>query len=160
VLAKRPRPEADTVVLEVDAVRKEFGGLVAVNDISFRVRAGEIMGLIGPNGAGKSTTFNLITGVLKATSGRVRFLNERLDRWPAREISRRGVGAGFQPVQLLPTMTVLENVALGALLRRDVGVMAAAMDAERGIEAELLHEAAVQLERVGLGDYMYEQAGN
>src|SRR5690606_40574314 len=63
-LAKRPRPEADTVVLEVDAVRKEFGGLVAVNDISFRVRAGEIMCLIGPNGAGKSTTFNIITGVL------------------------------------------------------------------------------------------------
>ncbi|HLV29267.1 MAG TPA: branched-chain amino acid ABC transporter ATP-binding protein/permease [Burkholderiaceae bacterium] len=160
VLAKRPRPEADTVVLEVDAVRKEFGGLVAVNDISFRVRAGEIMGLIGPNGAGKSTTFNLITGVLKATSGRVRFLNERLDTLPAREISRLGVGRSFQHVQLLPTMTVLENVALGAHLRRDVGVMAAAMHAERGIEAELLHEAAVQLERVGLGDYMYEQAGN
>lgn len=159
-LAQRRRPESGTVVLEVESIRKEFGGLVAVNDISFRLRAGEIMGLIGPNGAGKSTTFNLITGVLKATSGRVRFMNERLDTLPAREISRLGVGRSFQHVQLLPTMTVLENVALGAHLRRPVGVVAAALHAERGIEAELLHEAAVQLQRVGLGDYMHEQAGN
>ena len=159
-LAQRRRPEAGKVVLEVESIRKEFGGLVAVNDISFRLRAGEIMGLIGPNGAGKSTTFNLITGVLKATSGRVRFLDERLDTLPAREISRLGVGRSFQHVQLLPDMTVLENVALGAHLRRNVGVVAAALHAERSIEAEILHEAAVQLERVGLGDYLYEQAGN
>ncbi len=159
-LAQRPRPEAGTVVLEVESIRKEFGGLVAVNDISFRLRAGEIMGLIGPNGAGKSTTFNLITGVLKATSGRVRFLKDRLDVLPAREISRLGVGRTFQHVQLLPTMTVLENVALGAHLRRNVGVVSAALHTDRSIEAELLHEAAVQLERVGLADYMYEQAGN
>ncbi|HLU78122.1 MAG TPA: branched-chain amino acid ABC transporter ATP-binding protein/permease [Burkholderiaceae bacterium] len=159
-LAQRPRPTPGSVVLQVEAIRKEFGGLVAVNDISFSLKAGEIMGLIGPNGAGKSTTFNLITGVLKATSGRVRFLNERLDTLPAREISRLGVGRSFQHVQLLPDMTVLENVALGAHLRRNVGVVAAALHAERSIEAELLHEAAVQLERVGLGDYLYEQAGN
>lgn len=159
-LAQRPRPEAGKVVLQVESVRKEFGGLVAVNDISFVLRAGEIMGLIGPNGAGKSTTFNLITGVLKATSGRVRFLNERLDTLPAREISRLGVGRSFQHVQLLPDMSVLENVALGAHLRRNVGVVAAALHAERSIEAELLHEAAVQLKRVGLGDYLYELAGN
>src|SRR5690554_4075503 len=160
VLPQRPRPETGKVVLEVEAIRKEFGGLVAVNDISFTLRAGEIMGLIGPNGAGKSTTFNLITGVLEPTSGLVRFQGELLDKLPAREISRLGVGRTFQHVQLLPTMTVLENVALGAHLRRNVGVVAASLHAERGIEAELLHEAAVQLERVGLGDYMYEQAGN
>ena len=159
-LERRPRPAADTVVLEVDSIRKEFGGLVAVNDISFRLKAGEIMGLIGPNGAGKSTTFNLITGVLQATRGRVRFLNERLDTLPAREISRLGVGRTFQHVQLLANMTVLENVALGAHLRRNVGVVAAALHAERKVEAEVLHEAAVQLQRVGLGDYLYEQAGN
>src|SRR5690606_3092505 len=135
-LPRRPASNAGDLVLEVDSARKEFGGLVAVNDISFRLRAGEIMGLIGPNGAGKSTTFNLITGVLKATSGRVRFMGERLDILPAREISRLGVGRTFQHVQLLPTMTVLENVALGAHLRRDVGVVAAALHADRGIEAE------------------------
>ena len=70
------------------------------------------------------------------------------------------MGRSFQHVQLLPSMSVLENVALGAHLRRNVGVVAAALHAERATEAELLHEAARQLERVGLGDYMYEQAGN
>lgn len=159
-LPQRKRPEKGSLVLGVDVIRKEFGGLVAVNDISFSLKAGEIMGLIGPNGAGKSTTFNLITGVLPATRGKVRFLDERLDTLPAREIAKLGVARTFQHVQLLPTMTVLENVALGAHLRSKVGVLAAALHIERSDEAELLHEAAVQLERVGLGDYLYEQAGN
>ncbi len=160
LLVQRGRPEAGSLVLEVDEIRKEFGGLVAVNDISFKLKAGEIMGLIGPNGAGKSTTFNLITGVLQATRGSVRFLGQRLENLPAREISRLGVGRTFQHVQLLPTMTVLENVALGAHLRSDVGVVSAVLHTDRRDEAELLHEAARQLERVGLGDYLYEQAGN
>lgn len=160
ILPQRPRPEAGSLVLQVDEIRKEFGGLVAVNDISFTLRAGEIMGLIGPNGAGKSTTFNLITGVLQATRGNVRFLGQRIDNQPSREIARLGVGRTFQHVQLLPTMTVLENVALGAHLRSNVGVVSAALHTDRRAEAELLHEAARQLQRVGLGDYLYEQAGN
>lgn len=159
-LNQRARPKQGSLVLEVEDIRKEFGGLVAVNDISFKLKAGEIMGLIGPNGAGKSTTFNLITGVLPATRGKVSFLGERLDTLPAREIAKLGVGRTFQHVQLLPTMTVLENVALGAHLRRKVNVLAAALHLERSDEAELLHEAAKQLQRVGLGDYLYEQAGN
>lgn len=159
-LPQRQRPEAGKLVLEVDAARKEFGGLVAVNDISFTLKAGEIMGLIGPNGAGKSTTFNLITGVLPATSGKISFLGHRLDKMPSREIAKLGVGRTFQHVQLLPTMTVLENVALGAHLRGEVGVVPAALRIERRTEAALLHEAAKQLQRVGLGDYLYEQAGN
>src|SRR5690554_4289810 len=159
-LTQRRRPEKGSLVLEVDGIRKEFGGLVAVNDISFKLKAGEIMGLIGPSGAGKSTTFNLITGVLPATRGKVGFLGERLDTLPSREIAKLGVGRTFQHVQLLPTMTVLENVALGAHLRRKVSVLSAALHLERRDEAELLHEAAKQLQRVGLGDYLYEQAGN
>ncbi|ANY15442.1 ABC transporter permease subunit [Bordetella pseudohinzii] len=159
-LPQRQRPAAGELVLEVDAIRKEFGGLVAVNDISFKVRAGEIMGLIGPNGAGKSTTFNLISGVLPVTRGQVRFLGQRTDGLTARAIAQLGVGRTFQHVQLLPTMTVLENVALGAHMRSDVGVLAGALHSERGREAQLLHEAATQLRRVGLGDYLYEQAGN
>jgi branched-chain amino acid transport system permease protein len=159
-LPRRERPGAGELVLEVDSIRKEFGGLVAVNDISFKVRAGEIMGLIGPNGAGKSTTFNLITGVLRATRGRVGFMGERIDTLSARDIARRGVGRTFQHVQLLPGMTVLENVALGAHLRAEVGIVAGALHTDRAREAQLLHEAAVQLQRVGLGDCLYEQAGN
>lgn len=147
-------------MLEVRAIRKEFGGLIAVNDISFDVRAGEIVGLIGPNGAGKSTTFNLISGVLPATRGQVGFLGEDIIGRSAREIARLGVGRTFQHVQLLPGMSVLENVALGAHLRADVGVIAGALHSDRAQEARLLHEAAMQLQRVGLGDYLYEQAGN
>ena len=160
VLMQRARPQQGSLVLEVDSVRKEFGGLVAVNNISFSLRAGEIMGLIGPNGAGKSTTFNLITGVLPLTSGKVSFMGHRLDQLRSREIAKLGVGRTFQHVQLLPTMTVLENVALGAHLRSNIGVLASALHLERKGEAELLHEAARQLQRVGLGDYLYEQAGN
>ncbi len=160
LLAQRERPGAGELVLEVNAIRKEFGGLVAVNDISFKVRAGEIVGLIGPNGAGKSTTFNLITGVLRPTSGKVGFMGERVDTLSAREIARRGVGRTFQHVQLLPGMTVLENVALGAHLRAAGDIVSGVLRTDRASEAQLLHEAALQLQRVGLGDYLYEQAGN
>lgn len=159
-LVQRTRPEKGSLVLELDKARKQFGGLVAVNDISFKLHAGEIMGLIGPNGAGKSTTFNLITGVLPLTAGDIRFQGQRIDNLRARDIARLGIGRTFQHVQLIPTMTVLENVALGAHLRRNVGVVSAALHTDRRSEAELLHEAAVQLERVGLGDYLYEEAGN
>ncbi|MFZ7208145.1 ABC transporter ATP-binding protein, partial [Bordetella avium] len=159
-LPQRQRPAAGELVLEVNAIRKQFGGLVAVNDISFKVRAGEIMGLIGPNGAGKSTTFNLISGVLPVTRGEIRFMGQRTDALAARAIAQLGVGRTFQHVQLLPTMTVLENVALGAHMRSDVGVIAGALHSDRAREAQLLHEAAEQLRRVGLGDYLYEQAGN
>src|SRR5665811_974640 len=100
-------------VLEVDRVRKEFGGLLAVNDLVFEVCAGEIMGLIGPNGAGKSTMFNLITGVLPLTRGEVRFRDGaglgRIDGLSARAIAKRGIGRTFQHVRLLSGMSVLEN---------------------------------------------------
>ncbi len=159
-LVQRQRPAAGTLVLDVQSIRKEFGGLVAVNDISFSVAAGEIVGLIGPNGAGKSTSFNLISGVLPLSSGHVQFMGQTIDRLPAREISRMGVGRTFQHVQLLPTMSVLENVALGAHLRQPVGVLSAVLRLDRAQEAQLLNEAAQQLKRVGLGDLMYEQAGS
>lgn len=159
-LPQRERPAAGPTVLEVISIRKEFGGLVAVNDITFSMRSGEIVGLIGPNGAGKSTTFNLITGVLSLTGGTVQFRGERIDRLNARRIARLGVGRTFQHVQLLPSMSVLENVALGAHLRAEIGVVRAALHLERRDEARLLGEAARQLERVGLGALAREQAGN
>jgi branched-chain amino acid transport system permease protein len=159
-LARRDQPPTGSLVLKVEGARKEFGGLVAVNDIDFELRAGEIMGLIGPNGAGKSTTFDLISGVKPLTSGAVHFMGRRIDGGVAHDIARLGVGRTFQHVQLLSDMTVLENVALGAHLRSRAGVVAAALHIERDSEAALMHEAALQLRRVGLGDYLTEQAGN
>ena len=159
-LPERPRPSHGAVVLDVLAVRKEFGGLVAVNDVSFQVRAGEILGLIGPNGAGKSTTFNLVTGVLPATRGEVRFLGQRIEALPSREIARRGVSRTFQHVKMIAGMTVLENVALGGHLRGSQGVVAAMLRRDRAEERRLLREAERQLVRIGIGEHMHEQAGN
>ena len=159
-LAARARPPHGEVVLEVDAVRKEFGGLGAVNDVSFEVRAGEILGLIGPNGAGKSTTFNLVTGVLPATSGAVRLRGKRIDSLASRKIAARGVSRTFQHVKMIPGMTVLENVALGAHLRGSRGVTSAMLRLDRAEERSLMREAEAQLARIGMRESMHELAGN
>ena len=163
-LPERPRPPHGEVVLDVRAVRKEFGGLVAVNDVSFQVRAGEILGLIGPNGAGKSTTFNLVTGVLPATRGEVQFLGERIEGLASREIAKRGVSRTFQHVKMIAGMTVLDNVALGGHLRGQPGVvkgvLLAMLRLDRVEERRLLREAERQLVRIGMGDRIHELAGN
>ncbi|MEO6974003.1 MAG: branched-chain amino acid ABC transporter ATP-binding protein/permease [Rhodoferax sp.] len=159
-LDARGKPAPGDLVLDVRAVRKEFGGLTAVNDISFSVRAGQIVGLIGPNGAGKSTTFNLITGVLGLTSGEVRFRGGVVSGLPSREIARRGVSRTFQHVKMIPDMTVLENVALGGHLRGKRGALSAMLRLDRAEEQRLLREAAQQLQRVGMGDSLHELAGN
>lgn len=159
-LQQRVRPAAGEALLKVNMARKTFGGLLAVNDLSFSMPSGEILGLIGPNGAGKSTVFNLVTGVLPLTSGEVHFRGERIDVLSARAIVPRGLARTFQQVRLLPTMSVLENVAIGAHLRGSKGVISAALHLERAEEAMLLAEAARQLERVGLGASVHEQAGS
>jgi branched-chain amino acid transport system permease protein len=159
-LSERKRPPPGAVVLDVNQVRKEFGGLVAVNDVSFQVRAGEILGLIGPNGAGKSTTFNLVTGVLPATRGEVNLSGQRVDGLPSREIARRGVSRTFQHVKMIAGMTVLENVALGCHLRGNRGVASAMLRLDRAEERRLLKEAEKQLRRIGMEASLHELAGN
>ena len=159
-LAERGKPAAGATVLEVRDLRKEFGGLVAVNDISFAIRSGQIMGLIGPNGAGKSTTFNLITGVLRLTSGKVTFRGETISSLPSREVARRGMSRTFQHVKMIPDMTVLENVALGAHLRGNQGALSAMLRMNRTEERRLFREAARQLERVGMAAHLHQPAGN
>jgi len=159
-LPTRLRPTHGEVVLDVRDARKEFGGLVAVNDVSFQVKAGEILGLIGPNGAGKSTTFNLVTGVLPATRGQVTLLGKRIDSLASRKIARLGVARTFQHVKMIPGMTVLENVGLGDHRRGRHGVPAAMLRTDRAEERRLLREAEWQLQRIGMGELMHEQAGN
>ena len=159
-LAVRARPAEGECLLEVRQATKRFEALTAVRDLSFEMRAGEILGLIGPNGAGKSTMFNLITGLLPGDDGAIGFRGERIDRLPAREIARRGIGRTFQHVNILPATSVLENVALGAHLRGRAGVMAASLRLDRREEMRLLHEARMRIERVGLGDHMFDPAGS
>lgn len=104
-----------TEILRLENVSKSFGGNLAVNDVSFSLEEGEIIGLIGPNGAGKTTLVNLITGVHPLTSGKVIFAGEDVSKQQAFQAARRGLARTFQIVQPFPNMTVLENVAAGAL---------------------------------------------
>ena len=147
-------------LLRIDNARKQFGGVTAVNDVSFDVGAKEILALIGPNGAGKSTTFNLITGVLKATSGKVTFAGQPIVDAAPQAITQLGIARTFQHVKLVPDMTVLENVAIGAHLRGRSGAIASMLRLDRADEAALLAEAARQIERVGLGDQIDQLAGS
>ena len=148
------------VLLHVEKARKQFGGVIAVNDVSFDVQAREIVALIGPNGAGKSTTFNLITGVLTTTGGTISVLGHKVDNAPPQEVVKLGVARTFQHVKLVPDMTVLENVAIGAHLRGHAGAVSSMFRFDRADEAKLLAEAARQIERVGLGDQIDQLAGS
>jgi branched-chain amino acid transport system permease protein len=159
-LPERSKPVLGETVLEVKNIRKQFGGLTAVNNIGFSIQAGQIVGLIGPNGAGKSTTFNLITGVLGLTSGEVKFRGQTISGLPSREIAKRGMSRTFQHVKLIPELTVLENVALGAQLRGHKGALSSMLRLDRAEEQSLLREAARQLERIGMGHAKHELAGN
>jgi branched-chain amino acid transport system permease protein len=159
-LPRREVPSTGEVLLEARNVTRRFGGLVANNDMNLDVRAGEILALIGPNGAGKSTLFNQLSGVDTPTSGEVLFRGQRINGIPSRDIARLGMSRTFQHVKLLPEMSVLENVAIGAHLRGHKGVLSAALRLDRAEEAGLLGEARRQLERVGLGDYLHAEAGS
>ena len=159
-LPRRELPAAGSLLLEAKAVTRRFGGLLANNNMSLEVRAGEILALIGPNGAGKSTMFNQVSGVDTPTSGEVRFLGESVVGKGSRAIARMGMSRTFQHVRLLPTMSVLENVAIGAHMRGTSGVLSAAWRMDRAEEARLLAEAARQIERVGLGEHMFDEAGS
>ncbi len=147
-------------VLEVVAARKAFGGLVAVNELSFSVARGEIVGLIGPNGAGKSTTFALISGALALTAGEIRFCAQPIGGLAPYRIAALGIGRTFQHVRLMPTMSVLDNVALGAYLRGRAGVVRAALRLDRAEEARTRAAAARAIDRVGLRDQRFEAAGS
>jgi branched-chain amino acid transport system permease protein len=159
-LPRRTLPARGEKLLSVRHAVKRFGGLVAVNDVSFEVRAGEIVGLIGPNGAGKSTMFNLLTGTLAMTSGQVEFLGQDVSGLAQRKIANRGMARTFQHVKLRPHMSLLDNVALGAHGRTRAGLLAAGLRLDRREEAQILAEAWRQLERIGLAGRAHELAGS
>ena len=159
-LPQRAKPARGERLLEVDAVRKLFGGLVAVNDVSFELHSGDIVALIGPNGAGKSTLFNLVTGVLPLSGGAVRWRGQAIAGQPSRAIARLGISRTFQHVKMIPEMTVLENVALGGYGRTQSGVLQAVLRLDRAEERQLFAEAERQLARIGMADRLHELAGN
>jgi len=133
------RTVSEEVVLKVEGLSRAFGGLKAVEDVSFDVRKGEVLGIIGPNGAGKTTLFNLLNGFLPPHAGRVIWANENLVGMRPNEICRRGIGRTFQVVRPFPRMTVLQNVVVGAFV--------AESDDEKAIAL-----ASEALARVGIAD--------
>ncbi|WP_395348607.1 ATP-binding cassette domain-containing protein [Variovorax sp. UC122_21] len=150
-LAQRALPATGSLLLQADGVSKRFGGLVANNDISMTLKAGEVHALIGPNGAGKSTFFNMISGVDDPTTGEVRLVGQAMSGQPSRAFAALGLGRTFQHVRLLGQRSVIENVALGAHLRAKRGWVSAMLRLDRAEEAALMAEARRQIERCGLG---------
>src|SRR6476619_1507520 len=149
-------------MLEVDDVTLRFGGVKALDGVSFHINTGEILGLIGPNGAGKTTCFNVMTGVYQPTSGAVRFMDEPLGSRKRFEITKLGIARTFQNIRLFGNMTALENVMVGADTHHRTGVLSAMfrLPRHRAEEAEGRARAEELLEFMGLTKISGELARN
>jgi branched-chain amino acid transport system ATP-binding protein len=133
-----------SALLEVRSVSKHFGGLYALNELSFEVNAGQIVSIIGPNGAGKSTVFNVITGLYRPDGGDIVFNGERLAGRTPNQVTRLGIARTFQNVHLFPNMTVLENAMVGQHCRSKAGVVSAFLRTpSQRREEEKIREKAV-----------------
>ncbi|MDB5566679.1 MAG: metal-dependent hydrolase [Tardiphaga sp.] len=158
-LPRRALPARGSAVLAVQGVGKRFGGLIANDDISLTLHAGEVLAVIGPNGAGKSTLFNLLSGVDRADNGTIKLAGERVERRSARDIAGLGMARTFQHVKLPAGISVLENIAVGAHRRGRAGWLRAMLRLNGKEEQSLLAEAARQGKACGLGERLHEQAG-
>jgi branched-chain amino acid transport system ATP-binding protein len=149
-------------LLTATDVRKEFGGLVAVDDLDFTIPQGSIVSLIGPNGAGKTTFFNMLTGVYKPTSGRIEFDGEDVTDKPPHAITERGVGRTFQNIRLFQNMTAIENVLVGMHSRLHGGILRSIVRTPglRREEREARQRAVEMLEFCGLRGRHDEMARN
>jgi ABC-type branched-subunit amino acid transport system ATPase component len=141
-------------LLGLSAVTKRFGGLTAVDDVSFQVLEGSVHGVIGPNGAGKSTLVNMIAGAFRPTSGQIKFRDRDIGRSGAHKRARTGITRTFQEIQLFPEFTVLENVVCGYHSRRRTGVPDALLGLPRGRRErrEALERAEEVLDFVGIAE--------
>lgn len=136
-------------VLKLDKATIRFGGLVAVNSVSFEIEKGDLFGLIGPNGAGKTTCFNLITGVYQPTSGQIYFNGREITGTPPNKVARLGICRTFQNIRLFSALSALENVVVGGFLRHRTSLASALTLFPSSVkETEALREEAMKLLRV------------
>jgi branched-chain amino acid transport system ATP-binding protein len=147
-----PSADASDALLVAERVRKEFGGLLAVNDLDFTIPQRSIVSLIGPNGAGKTTFFNMLTGLYRATSGGIVFDGVDVTSKPPHAITKLGVGRTFQNIRLFPQMTALENVLVGMHARLKGGIIGSifGLPRVRREEREATEEARELLRFSGL----------
>jgi branched-chain amino acid transport system ATP-binding protein len=149
----------DVALLEVDEVGVRFGGIVALNSLSFAIERGQILGLIGPNGAGKTTMFNLISRVYQPTSGAIRFDGEDLLSVSADQIARRGIARTFQNLALWPSLSVLQNVMVGAHTQGRNGFLRSALRiGTKTEEKKLALRAYESLDELGLAELAFRPA--
>ena len=143
-------------LLRADNLTMRFGGLTAVRDFGFEIRAGEIVGLIGPNGAGKTTCFNMLTGFYTPTEGRVMFRGEDITRWKPHAIARRGMVRSFQKTNVMKTLSVFENVLAGHYMAGCQSLLGTFLPtaAVRRREQEMRDSAADIVQRLGLARRM------
>ncbi|MEI8239970.1 MAG: ABC transporter ATP-binding protein [Actinomycetota bacterium] len=153
---------AEQPLLELDHVTMQFGGLTALNDVSFHIQPGEILGLIGPNGAGKTTCFNVLTGVYQATTGEVRFQGDKLAKLDRHKITRMGIARTFQNSRLFPEMTALENVMVGCEAHSTTSVIGAMfhLPKQQREEQEFTARAMELLRFMGIADRADDTAKN
>ncbi len=149
-------------LLEVKNLTKSFGGLVAVNDVSFHLNEGEILGMIGPNGAGKTTVFNLITGIFLPDKGEIRFNGRNLVGLRPHQITEMGIARTFQTIRLFPNLTVIENVMAGLHCRTRAGLWASLFQtkAQREEERFIQEKALEYIHFMGLAGLEFELARN
>ena len=149
-------------LLSLQTVTKIFGGLTAVNEVSFDVEQGSIVGLIGPNGAGKTTVFNLITGNYVPDGGDIRFAGQSIKGMKPHTIVSLGIARTFQSIRLFPTLPLVENVLAGRHCRMHSGIIGSMFHtpAQRREERAALERAMNELEFVGLADSYAEEAGS
>ncbi len=156
----RPAGSGDDLLV-VKGLSKDFGALRAVNEVSFRIRQGQIFSLIGPNGAGKTTTFNLITGTLPASAGEVSYFGRKILGLPAHKVADLGIARTYQLIRVFKNMSALENVQVGAHCRTKNGVFNAILRGPRARrEEQWSRDRALELLRfVGIGEHRNKLAG-
>ena len=149
-------------MLKIESVRKIFGGLTALEDVSFSIAAGEITGIIGPNGAGKTTLFNIVTGIYDPTSGRVYYGGKDITGFPPEKLARLGMVRTFQGIELFGRMTVLENVMVGLHTKSQSGIIASVLKLPAHLQEERhIRERAISwLEFAGIAELADTKAAN
>ncbi|HEY9618540.1 MAG TPA: ABC transporter ATP-binding protein [Microcoleaceae cyanobacterium] len=153
---------SDRPMLEAKELTRRFGGLIAVNNVSFTVNPGEIFGLIGPNGAGKTTLFNLVTGLIQPSSGQMLHRSEDISRQRPYQIAARGIARTFQNIRLFGNLTALENVTIAQHIHTRSGLFNGVLGLPPASHEEKVtqQKALELLELVGLSDRAQEQAQN
>ena len=153
---------SDQVLLSLKEATIKFGGLTAVNQVTFDLNVGDLFGLIGPNGAGKTTCFNIITGVYKPTSGEIWFDGEEISGVPANKIASKGICRTFQNIRLFHNLSALENVIVGGFLRHKTPLISGLMMSPGAVKEteKLKDEAMALLDVVNLTDVAYSRSAD